>query len=362
MKILFITRSFPPREGGLERVAFSLYTYFSKREEVILIKWSGGKKGLFFILPVFLFKAFWILIQKDIDVIYLNEGFMSIIGIFLKIFRKPVVLTVHGLDITFSNFFYQCVIPRCISLLDKVICISRNTQKECINRGIPAHKIVVIPDGFTDEFLIQKDRTYLRESIGKKFSIDLNHKQIILSVCRLVKRKGIHWFVQEVMPLIAKDSPECVYLVAGEGPFRSIVENSIKSQSLEDRVFLLGRIDDDTLKILYNVADIFVMPNIPVEGDIEGFGVVLLEAASCKLPIVASSLEGIKDALLDGAAGVLVPPGNKIEFKDKIVEFLRDSQKREKTGEEARNLVIKHFSWDRIADKYLNVLGELIKR
>lgn len=86
----------------------------------------------------------------------------------------------------------------------------------------------------------------------------------------------------------------------GDGIYKEKIKGIIDKYNLEKYVFMLGKVDDKILKLLYNTSDIFVIPNIPVVGDMEGFGIVALEVASCGVPVVASKLEGIKEAVQDG--------------------------------------------------------------
>lgn len=362
MRILFITRNFPPQRGGMERVAFYLYTHFEQKANIILLKWTGGRKLLIFVLPYFLIKAGLILSSKKIDIIYINEGFLSFLGIFLKIFKKPIVITIHGLDITYKNIIYQLVIPGCIAKMDRIICISQATKLECIKRGIPERKICVIPDGIKDKFYIKEDeKDKLKRDFAKKFNINIKNKKILLSVGRLIKRKGIHWFVEEVIPLLLEKYKDFIYVIVGDGHLRGNIEDIIHKKKISNWVVLLGKVSDELLKLVYNISDIFIMPNIPVEGDIEGFGIVALEAASCKLSIVASDLEGIRDALLEGAVGSLIPPLNAEKFKNEILRLLNDDNLRQGWGEKAREIVIKNFRWEMITNKYLEVFTNITR-
>jgi glycosyltransferase involved in cell wall biosynthesis len=359
MRILFITRNFPPQKGGLERVAFYLYSYLKENADVILLRWAGSKKLLFFVLPYFLMRAFWILAKTKIDIIYLNEGFLSILGVFLKPFRVPILITVHGLDVTYKNKLYQLIVPGCISKLDKIICISRATKEECIKRKIAKSKVCIIPDGFRDEFYLDEDKEKLKKKVIDDFELKIiDNKKILFSVCRLIERKGIHWFVEKVIPLLIDEFGDFIYIVAGDGPMRRYVEDIIHKKNLHNWVMLLGKIKDDSLKIFYNISDIFVMPNIPIKGDMEGFGVVALEASSCKLPVVASNLEGIRDVLLDGDMGILIPPLDEESFKKEIIKLLNNDHLRREYGRRARKLAIENFDWSKIVKRYLEVFGK----
>ncbi|MBA7629508.1 GDP-mannose-dependent alpha-(1-6)-phosphatidylinositol monomannoside mannosyltransferase [subsurface metagenome] len=355
MNILFITRKFPPMKGGMEKVAYGLYKHLSEITNVELIKWGGSNKWLPLVLPYFLIKSFWIMFTKKIDAIYLQDGLLSPLGLILKMFRKPVVITIYGLDIVYKNKFYQFLIPRCIKRLDKIICISQATKQECIKRKIPEEKITVIPPGISDEFYINEDKNKLRSELENKFKIHITNKKIILSVGRLVKRKGFHWFVENVIPKLLKQINEFVYLIAGDGIFRERIKNTITNNGLEEHVILLGKVDDEALKLLYNASDIFIMPNIPVEGDMEGFGIVALEATSCGLPVIVSKLEGIKDAIKDRKNGFLVETYDSNGFINILTKLLENDKKREEFGEMVRKFSLENYNWVKIAKRYIDI-------
>lgn len=356
VRVLFITRKFPPAIGGMEKVACELYRYLFKLTDVVLIKWGRSNMFLPIILPYFFLRSCWILLTKKIDVIYLQDGLLAPLGLILKIiFRKPVAITIHGLDITYKNRFYQFVVPKCVKKLDKIFCISKATKQECIGRGVLEEKIAVIPNGISDEFYIDNDRNFLRKKLEEKLGIELKNTRVLLSVGRLVERKGFHWFIENVMPEFVERRDYIVYLIVGDGPSREAIKNSIKSSRMEKRVIMLGRVDDETLKLLYNSADMLIMPNIPVEGDMEGFGVVALEAASCGTPVVASELEGIRDAIIDGKTGFLVGVYNAEEFV-KVINKVLEKSKVEEFRKRIRDSTLRNYNWKKVAKRYLEIL------
>jgi len=360
MVILFVTRKFPPSKGGMQRVAYELSQHLSKIANVKLVKWGGSNKWLPLVLPYLLVKSLWILISHKVQVIYLQDGLLAPLGLILKLFfRVPIAVTFHGRDITYESKLYQFLIPRCAERLDKIICISGATKQQCAKQGIPPGKIVVIPDGICDEFWMEEGKQELRERLSKELGISLNNKKVLLSVGRLVERKGFHWFIQNVVPsLLAKES-NFVYLIAGDGAFRQRIETTIRQNGLQDHVLMVGVVDDKTLKTLYNVSDIFIMPNIPVKGDMEGFGVVALEAASRGLPVVASDLEGIKDAIKDTENGFLVKPYNPEGFVKVVRELLENDELRGKFGARAREFTLENYAWEKVAERHLEELGKV---
>ena len=360
MKILFITRKFPPTKGGMEKVAYELYHHLSEIEDVILVKWGGSNNWLPLVLPGILIRSFLILLTGKVDVIYLQDGLLSPLGVILKLFKIPIVITIHGLDITYKNKFYQLVVPKCIGHLDKVVCISQATKNECIQRGISEEKLVIIPNGIKDElYMLGESKEKLRSDLSKKININLKSKKILLSVGRLVERKGIHWFTESVVPKIAEQKKDIIYLIAGDGICREKIKECIHRNKLEEYIIMLGKVDDGMLKLLYNTSDIFVMPNIPVKGDMEGFGIVAMEAASCGMPVVASNIEGIKDAIKDGVNGILIEPYSVNQFTDTIADLLKNPNKNNSIVGNSRDYTLNTYQWNNISKEYRTVFQAL---
>jgi len=356
--ILFITRKYLPTIGGMEKVAYELSTHLANMTEVKLVKWGGSKhRWIPLVLPYLLIRSSWVLLTRKIDIIYVEDGMLAPIGFMLKIFRKPVAVTVHGKDIAFENWVYQLIIPKCINKLDKVFCVSQAIKNACLERGIAENKTIIMVNGISDEFKIDQDRSILKEELSQLVGKNLKNKKVLLSVGRLTMKKGIHWCVDNVIPRLLKHN--FVYIIAGDGILSSTIKKSIKDKGLENVVFMVGRADLDMLRILYNAADILIMPNIPVSGDMEGFGLVSVEAASCSLPVIASNLEGIKDAIKDGENGFLIKPYDVEGYVRKIEELIENDEQRMAFGNKARKFTIDKFSWDYIAQNYYSQLCKL---
>ena len=303
-------------------------------------------------VTLFIFCSAIVLAAHNIDGIYIQDGALSPLGFLLKkIYKKPVLVTVHGLDITFSNKLYQKIVPFTMNKLDRVVCISNATKQECIKRGISNQKIVVIPDGITDEFYTGEDRDMLKTRFGKKIKKDLRGKKILLSVGRLVERKGYHWFIKNVIPRLIMKKNNILYLIVGDGKYYDKIKLTIKESHLENYVVMLGKVNFETLKILYNISDVLAMPNVPVSGDMEGFGIVALEATSCGIPVVSSDLEGIKDAVINEKNGFLVDPLNSKAFSEVIMNLL---VKRNISKESIRDFSLKRFHWKEISLRYIS--------
>jgi phosphatidylinositol alpha-1,6-mannosyltransferase len=348
MKILFISRAYPPIVGGLENQNFEIGKWLGKIADVTIIANKRGKKFLPFFLPYAIIKS--LFIAHNFDAILLGDAVLSLVGYKIKFFypKKPVICITHGLDLTFKNFIYQKLwVGWFLRKMDKLIAVGNETIEVGVQRGLDRNKFIFIPNGVdTEKFLETHSREELEKMVGEK----LENKKILLTTGRLARHKGIDWFLENVVPKLSDD---IIYLVAGDGEKRKAIEKIIKAKGIEHKAKMLSKVSDDDLKILYNTSDLYIKPNIKVDGTMEGFGIVAIEAASCRLPVIASDLEGLKDAIKDGENGFLVESRDVEQFIQKINDLLADDKFRYEFGEKARQYVIDNFSWKIIAQRYL---------
>lgn len=350
----------------MQKQSFELTISIQRLTESHVISW--GRSQAF--LPWFLLSAFaegcWVLLTKNIELIHLGDALLSPLGYILgATFRIPVVATVHGLDVVFRFKPYQTLVPWFLKRLDKIICVSEETRHQVLARGIPQWKTTVIPNGITIGNHQPEEKSdssmSIKKHVEKIINQNLNGKMILLTVGRLVKRKGVNYFIREVLPGILATEKEIIYFVVGNGSYLATIEQSIKELNLHSQVFLFGRVDKELLDSLYSIADIFVMPNIPVKGDMEGFGIVALEANLAGLPVVASDLEGIKDAIIHGKNGFLIDHKDIEKFISTIISLIREPSYSKEFGKRARQFVISHYSWHHIGEQYLKEFETVIK-
>ena len=257
----------------------------------------------------------------------------------------------HGLDLTYRSALYQKLwIKIFLPRMDRLIAVGKETIHQGTLRGLPESKFVFIPNGVTAAGTPTPcSRRDLEALLHKKV-----RGHVILTLGRLVKRKGVVWFIENVVNRLDAD---ITYIIAGEGREESAILTAIHANNLQDRVLYVGGVSDRDKELLFCAADIFVQPNIKVAGDMEGFGLVVLEAASHGLVVIASRLEGLQDAIVDGENGYLVDSGDAGAYQACIESVLRDSTARAAFGERARNFVIDHYAWPLIAGKYLDTLS-----
>lgn len=348
-EILFISRNYPPMTGGLEIYSYQLIRSFSIEHRVVAIVLGKDRRHLTWFIPAAFLKALWMQASRRRTPVHLCDGLLAPVGLMLKVLTGTrVTATLHGLDVTYANPLYQKLILSCLAHLDRLICVSRATRQEAVARGVPTAKCVVISNGvhqseIFDPALAAKGRLLLSRRIGR----DLTDRRILLTLGRLVKRKGVSWFIENVIPAL---DPAWIYLVAGQGPEASRILSAIENKGLRERVVLLGRVSDEDRRLLLNSADLFVMPNLRVEGDMEGFGIAAIEAGSCGVPVVASDLEGLKDAVVNGVTGRLVKSGDRKAFLE-AVEIGRFPE-----PENIRKAVAERYGWENIFRLYRQVL------
>ncbi len=347
----------------MQRLSQSLTREVGRLTPTLTIYWGGSSLFLpFFVVYAFLRSVFTVPRSNHVKLIHLSDALLAPLGLTLKfLLRIPVVVTVHGLDVTYSNRIYQWLIPRCLQRMDKIICVSSYTRHQCIKRGVPASLCEVIPNGvniteFTDHYTQQGMRNL--QSVALTC---LRGRKVLLTVGRLIERKGVVHFLTEIMPRILAHRQDVCYLIIGEGPERDLIETRITSLHLNDHVVLLGRVDDDTLRAAYHLADLFVMPNVPVQNDIEGFGLVALESAAAGRYVVASKLDGIPEAIIPGENGTLLDPLDVEAYVSTIIELLENDEEREALGRKAREFTRKHYSWDIVAARYMKVFMQVVQ-
>lgn len=369
MKIVFISHSYPPVMGGIERQNFDLAAGLCRIAPVKII---ANKKGKWF-LPFFAAYAFFhtCLIMPHYDVCLFGSGILTPLGKVARLFhpRKRFYSVIHGLDITFIYKkgvlarIYKMVNLPCIASMNKLFMVGNATIEEAVKAGVPREKCVFIPNGVNGESLgSDNNRTDLERLFGGK----LTGKKLLLRLSRFVPHKGTSWFIENVMPGL----PEHIVLAAvggrvsrktaGDKDDFMACQKAIIKNRLAHRVRLLAEIPDKDRNVFLNNADLVISPNIKCPGSMEGFGINAIEAAACKRVVVASRLEGLSDAVKDGENGFLAPPGNPAIWIEKIKEVLNSGEPFARSfGERACRYTKKNYAWDKICQTYLEEMKNM---
>jgi phosphatidyl-myo-inositol dimannoside synthase len=347
----------------MQRVSMQLAEELEKVEDVNLFQLTNETSWRFIGLKSFwfLFKTFLtlprLIREQNIDIVLFSSMVTGSLAWFIRMRVKvPMISITHGHDVTFSPSIYQWLVKRVFGALDGVISVSSATKEQCLIRGLPPDKGVVLPNGFVPgQIENEYDKKESRQYLNEHFDLQLNGEHLLLTVGRLIKRKGHSWFISEVLPKIK--SP-VVYMIIGDGPEGTSIQSAINQSTSGRRILNVGRQPDEVLKRAYSAASLFVMPNIQVPGDMEGFGVVLLEANVANTPAVASDLEGIRDVIKQGVNGYRIPAMDSDAFAGKIDVILENELS--SLSQSCRKYVYDTFRWDTVAQRYVKYLQDVI--
>ncbi|MGH7150347.1 MAG: glycosyltransferase family 4 protein, partial [Planctomycetota bacterium] len=189
----------------------------------------------------------------------------------------------------------------------------------------------------------------LRRELG------LEGRRVLLTVGSLMERKG-QVAVVGAMPDLLRRVPDAVYLVAGAGPEEGAIREAVRARGVEASVRLLGRVPEERLPSLYRSADVFVLANRrPPDGDLEGFGIVYLEAAASGLPVVAGVQGGNGEAFVEGRTALRANPEDPANLAQVLGGILADSDRARRLGEEGRAFVRGTFEWERLVVEFRRI-------
>lgn len=356
--------------GGMQRVAIDLYDGLLEQRtaevKTLVLRSAWNERN--FRTPLFLGRALREIRRmakaREIDAVLFSSMVTGVLALPLRnVLRKNGVVSasiVNGLDATTPAWPYPQLVRKAFESLDLVLPISNATREACIERGLSPAKGRVVPLGIRlDRFAPVDDKTSARQRALRMLGADGEPSMILCSVGRLVRRKGIEWFVSNVMTELPRD---VALIVVGEGDERAKIEAAIAENELRRQVFLPGAVSDSQLEAIYHASDLFVMPNIRVANDMEGFGLVMLEAGLVGLPVVAANLEGITDVVTPGENGELIPSEDTHAFRDVIMSYYVDRDKLRLASARARMHVVSRFGWTGVVQRYLDELKGLSRK
>lgn len=314
----------------------------------------------------------------DADLVHCHTWYTHLGGILAKlIYGVPLIITVHSLEPLRpwkreqlgGGYDYSLWIEKtAIEMADAVIAVSEETKKDILSLfDISDQKISVIHNGIDlEEYVSKKDASVL-----KKYGIDVN-RPYILFVGRISRQKGIMHLLRAVPHL---DSNFQIVLSADAPDTPEIaleIEKAVKEVQAQNPgiIWVRGMLPQKEMRALYSGASLFVCPSI-----YEPFGIINLEAMACGLPVVASAVGGIREVVVDGVTGFLVPLEQQTEspfeplhpekfsqdLARRINQLMKDASLRNKMGRSGRARVEQFFSWKSIAEKTARLYAQLMR-
>jgi phosphatidylinositol alpha-1,6-mannosyltransferase len=372
MRILFVTQDFPPDVGGIQTYSWEIARRLAERGEQLTVvaprraeaaavdrtapfpvRRLPGRPDLLPLssLPVLPMRA-----AREHPDIALHAQWQtvgaSVLARTLTGWPRRIVCAAHGRELLFNpgedmpgfGAAYDRLRQALLHQVDAFLPVSHYTASLLHKLGIPTSRTRVVPNGTDPHRFRPRDDTPLRQRLG------LSDRPLLLTVGRLVRRKGVDT-VLRALPSIAKHCPDVAYVVVGTGPDQARLERLAARLKVLDRVRFVGEVDHDRLPLYYSAADLFVMPAREDPPDVEGFGLVFLEANACGTPVIGARTGGIPDAIVDGETGLLVPPNAPEALAEAATRILTTPDLADTLGHQGRHRAVNEAAWDHIADR-----------
>ena len=189
-----------------------------------------------------------------------------------------------------------------------------------------------------------------------------NVRRKIITVARLVRSKG-HDTVLKALPKVIERFPDTKYFIIGEGPEAEKLKEVVREFELSQYVIFTGQVDEAELISHYRTCDLFILTSREIEatGEVEGFGIVFLEASACGKPVIGARSGGIQEAIIDKVTGMLVDPLDIYGTSEAIIKLFSDDELRRRLGENGKIRVDKELNMATFAGKLQMVLNHKVK-
>jgi phosphatidylinositol alpha-1,6-mannosyltransferase len=238
-----------------------------------------------------------------------------------------------------------------------VVCVSRYTEGLMTGAAIRPRRAAVVPNGADDSrfgILPPGETDSFRRNVG------LNGDRVLLSVGNVTARKGQETVIR-ALPRVLEQIPNARYVMVGLPTEQAALSALATSLGVAHRVAFAGAVDHDSLVRYLNACDLFVMTSRrTADGDVEGYGIAVVEAALCGKPAVVSAGSGLSEAIEDGQTGIAVPEGDAGATAAAIVSLLVDDARRRAMGERARARATREQTWADAGARYDALLRSML--
>ncbi|MFF0026466.1 glycosyltransferase family 4 protein [Streptomyces sp. NPDC004082] len=371
-KTLIVTNDFPPRPGGIQAFLHNMALRLEPGRLVVYAStWKRGREGaeataafdaeqpftvvrdrttMLLPTPAVTRRAADLLREHGCTSVWF--GAAAPLGLMAPALRKAgarrLVATTHGHEAGWAQLpAARQLLRRIGESTDTITYLGEYTRSRIASALTPeaASRMVQLPPG-VDE------KTFHPDSGGDavRARLGLTDRPVVVCVSRLVPRKGQDTLIL-AMPRILAAEPETVLLVVGGGPYEKQLRRLAHATGVAGSVRFTGAVPWSELPAHYGAGDVFAMPCRTRRGglDVEGLGIVYLEASATGLPVVAGDSGGAPDAVLDGETGWVVRGGAPEEAADRIVTLLGDAELRRRMGERGRTWIEEKWRWDLLA-------------
>lgn len=373
-KILLVTNDLGPRAGGIESFVLSLVERVPKG---CLIIYTSTQKGsapfdaqllerfgavvirdrakILLPTPRVNHRAVKILKQYQIKTVWF--GAAAPLALMAKQLRTcgatNIVALSHGHEIWWAKIpVLKQFLRKIIKDVDHLGYLGQFTKSEIVKASNQIDKFVQIAPGIdTDHFMPKSARA----DLIKKYRLE--DRRVIVSVGRLVHRKGQDKLI-ESLPKILQSFPEAVLLLVGEGPIKQMLKNTAKQLGVTNNVIFAGRVQHIDLPDYICLGEVFAMPvRSRFAGlEVEGLGIVYLEASACALPVIVGNSGGATDAVIDSVTGLLVDGSDTDQIADAVCKLLTDQSRAKAMGLAGRGWVIENWQINTWSEKFNKLL------
>lgn len=347
MKTLLFTLEYPPFHGGVANYYGNLVKHWPKPDEISVLNNNNGdlinnKLPLLKWLPSY-FALYKKIKQEKIEHILVGHILpLGTIALICSRFCKTKYSVIlHGMDLTYAlkGPRKTWLAGKILLNAEKIICVNNYTANLTRQFFTPsANKIATVNPGVEN---LTTHNLQLTTQLKNKYNLD--NKIILLSVGRLVKRKGFDKVI-EAMPGILREIPNLIYIILGNG-------EELSNFKSKENIIIITNASNDEKNLWYNLCDIFIMPSRNINGDFEGFGIVYLEANLAGKPVIAGRSGGVADAVIDGLNGLLVNPEDTNQITSAVIKLAGDHELRQKLGEQGRERAVNDFNWQKQINK-----------
>jgi phosphatidyl-myo-inositol dimannoside synthase len=365
-KTLLVTIDFWPKVGGVANYYFNLAKNLDQDRIFVLttkdndaddrdLNFKIVRKNLLLRLPVWpkwicMFCHVLKMVKKEgIEMIWVGEVLPTgtVVYYLSKIFRIPYMVSCHGNDLLQARKVgrREKMAGKVLRAAKYVSVNSAHTGELVKSFGVLRGNIKIVNPG------VDPQKKEILSQMNEKY--DLKGKKILLSIGRLVERKGFDRVI-EVLPRVWKKYPDLVYVLIGSGSDEERLKNMIGNE--KRIVFVNKKISEAEKWSWLGSSDLFIMPARSDGGDVEGFGIVYLEANIAGLPVIAGRAGGVGEAVKDGVSGLLVDPENSDEIYKAIVKMFENGEFMKKMGSMGKKRASDEFSWFVITQKFKELL------
>lgn len=373
-KTLIVTNDFPPRPGGIQAFLHNMALRLDPEQVVVYAStWKRGAEGAAATAAFDAEQPFTVVrdrttmllptprVTRRAAQLLRTHGCSSVwfgaaapLGLMAPALRRAgarrLVATTHGHEAGWAQLpASRRLLRRIGEGTDTITYLGEYTRSRIAAALTPAaaDRMVQLPPG-VDE------KTFHPDSGGDlvRARLGLTDRPVVVCVSRLVPRKGQDTLIL-AMPAILAEVPDAVLLIVGGGPYAGELEKLAAQTGVRDSVRFTGPVPWEELPAHYGAGDVFAMPCRTRRGglDVEGLGIVYLEASATGLPVVAGDSGGAPDAVLDGETGWVVRGGSAEESAERIVLLLGDAELRQRMGERGRAWVEEKWRWDLLAER-----------